>query len=80
MTRKKTSLTEYHRRARIRVLVSFDDMRQGEEFEVHVDAIVGGWISIGVVEIVEELGEGYGGAVEAGSGGAEPDVLVDVEA
>ncbi|KUJ65444.1 hypothetical protein [Streptosporangium amethystogenes] len=79
MTRKKTPLTEYHRRARIRVRTSFDGFRRGDEAEVHVDPVVAGWIEIGVVEIVEELG-GPDGEAEAGQGGAEPDVLGDEQA
>jgi len=76
MTRKKTPLTEYHRRARVRVRIAFDGFRQGDEAEVHVDSVVAGWIEIGVVEIVEELGE-PDGEDPAGQGGAEPDVLGD---
>lgn len=76
MTRKKTPLTEYHRRARIRVRTSFDGFRIGEEFEVRVDTVVAGWIEIGVVQIVEELG-GPNGEDPAGQGGAEPNVLGD---
>jgi hypothetical protein len=79
MTRKKTPLTEYHRRARIRVRTSFDGFRQGEEAEVHVDSVVAGWIEIGVVEIVEELG-GPDGEDPAGQGGAVEDVLGDEQA
>lgn len=79
MTRKKTPLTEYHRRARVRVRTSFDGFRQGDEAEVHVDAVVAGWIEIGVVEIVEELGE-PDGEDPAGQGSAEPDVLGDESA
>jgi hypothetical protein len=79
MTRKKTPAVEYHRRARIRVRTSFDGFRQGDEVEVHVDSVVAGWIEIGVVEVVEELG-GPDGEDPAGQGGAEPDVLGDEQA
>jgi hypothetical protein len=76
MTRKKTPLTEYHRRARVRVRIAFDGFRQGDEAEVHVDSVVAGWIEIGVVEIVEELGE-PDGKDPAGPSSIEPDVLGD---
>ncbi|MFJ8301599.1 hypothetical protein ACIQ9R_37620 [Streptomyces sp. NPDC094447] len=78
MTRKKAA-TEYHRRARIRVRTSFDGFRQGDTAEVHIDPVVAGWIEVGVVEIVEELG-GPDGKDPAGPGGAEQDVLGDEQA
>lgn len=79
MTRKKTPLTEYHRRARIRVRTSFDGFKQGEEAEVHVDQLVAGWIAVGVVEIVEELG-GPDGEDPVGPSGPVEDVRGDEQA
>lgn len=76
MTRKKSPNVEYHRRARIRVRTSFDGFIQGDEHEVRVDPLVAGWIEVGVVEIVEELGGPYG-EDPAGSSSAESDVPGD---
>jgi hypothetical protein len=76
MTRKKSPNTEYHRRARLKVRISFDGFVQGQEFEVRVDPLVAGWIEIGVVEIVEELGGPYGEDA-AGPGSVESDVPSD---
>lgn len=78
MSRKKSVPEEAFRRVRIRVLVSFDGFRAGEEYDIHLDPTVAGWINLGVVGIVKEL-EVSGGQVEAGSGGAEPDVLGGIE-
>ena len=71
-TRKKSPNAEFHRRARIRVRISFDGFVQGQEFEVRVDPLVAGWIEIGVVEIAEELGGPYG-EDPVGPSSAEPD-------
>lgn len=76
MARKKSPTTGFHRRARFRVRISFDGFVQGQEFEAEVDSLVAGWIEVGVVEIVEELG-GPDGEDPAGQGSVEPDVLGD---
>lgn len=51
---------------RVRALVSFSEIRQGDEADVEVNARVQGWINAGLVVIV-------GGTGEAGPGSAEPD-------
>lgn len=54
-------------RVRLRVLVSFNDLQQGESADVLLDARVQGWIKAGLVE-VDAHGED-----PAGQGSAEPD-------
>lgn len=55
-------------RVRLRVLVSFNGMRVGDEAEVAMSPLVQGWINAGMAEVVR------GGKDQAGPGGAEPDV------
>jgi hypothetical protein len=53
-------------RVRVRVITSFNEMRQGDEAEIEINSIVQGWINAGLVVIVD-------GTSPAGPGGAEPD-------
>lgn len=53
--------------ARVRVLVSFNGMRAGDEAVVERDARVQAWISLGLVKVVDS------GESTAGPGDAEPD-------
>ena len=82
MTRKKSSMTvpgpEY---VGLLVRISFDGFRAGELYTVERDALVDGWLTLGLVEIVTsvetELEVSFDGKDPAGQGGAEPDVLGD---
>ena len=70
----------------IGVRTSFDGFRAGEVYVVEQDALVDGWLTLGLVEILHsvesefELEVGDGGEDPAGQGGAEPDVLGDESA
>lgn len=67
----------------IGVRTSFDGFRAGEVYTVERDALVDGWLTLGLVEIVHtmetewELEVGDGGEAEAGPGSVEPDVPGD---
>lgn len=67
----------------IEVRISFDGFRAGEVYTVERDALVDGWLTLGLVEVVDtvetelELEVSDGGEAEAGSGSAEPDILGD---
>lgn len=55
---------------RVRALVSFMDVREGDESVCPLDAIVQGWVNAGFVRVVEVI---TSGSTEAGPSGAEPD-------
>jgi hypothetical protein len=80
MTRKKTTVPgpEF---VGLLVRTSFDGFRAGEVYVVERDALVDGWLTLGLVELqhtVEtELEVSFGGESQVGQGGAEPDVLGD---
>ncbi|MEU2510167.1 hypothetical protein ABZ621_36515 [Streptomyces sp. NPDC007863] len=78
MTRKKTTVPEY---VGLLVRISFDGFRAGELYTVERDALVDGWLTLGLVELVHsvetELEVTFDGEAEAGQGSAEPDVLGD---
>lgn len=73
----------------VRALVSFMDIREGDESVLPLDATLQGWINAGLVKVVDELlvtvedgGPGVAtlvleevpdGTDPAGSGGTEPD-------
>lgn len=63
------------------IRISFDGFRAGEVYTVERDALVDGWLTLGLVEIVHtvetELEVSFDGPDPAGQGGAEQDVLVD---
>ena len=65
MTRKKTM------KARLRVRISFDGFRAGEEIETTFDGPVAGWVELGLMEVIE------GGEDPTGPSSAEPDVPGD---
>lgn len=56
---------------RIKALVSFMDVREGDESVCPLDAVVQGWLSAGLVRILEQVVND--GEDPAGPGGAEPD-------
>lgn len=73
---------------RVKALVSFMDIREGDESVLELDATLQGWLDAGFVKIVGEVSitvEGGGPGVaalvlevtngedQAGSGGTEPD-------
>lgn len=70
----------------VRALVSFMDIREGDESILPLDATLQGWINAGLVKVVDELfvtmdltpipvtvEEAPDGTDPAGSGGTEPD-------
>ncbi|HEX6518278.1 MAG TPA: hypothetical protein VF049_22145 [Nocardioidaceae bacterium] len=63
------------------IRISFDGFRAGEVYTVERDALVDGWLTLGLVEVVHtvetELEVSFDGTDPAGPGGAEPDVLLD---
>lgn len=65
----------------VHVLTSFDGFRAGEVYTVERDALVEGWLALGLVEVVHtvetELEVSTGGEDPAGSGSAEQDVSGD---
>ena len=83
MTRKKTTVPGpvY---VGLLVRISFDGFRAGELYTVERDALVDGWLTLGLVEVVTsvetELEVSFDGADPAGQGSAEPDVLGDESA
>lgn len=70
----------------IGIRTSFDGFRAGEVYTVERDALVEGWLTLGLVEVLHtvesefELEVGDDGEDPAGPGGAEPDVLGDESA
>ena len=68
----------------VTVLISFDGFRAGEVYTVERDALVDGWLTLGLVELVHtvetELEVNFGGQDPAGPGSTEPDVLGDEQA
>lgn len=68
MTRKTV------KKALLRVRISFDGFRLGEEIESTLDGPVLGWIELGLMEVIED------GEDPAGPSSAEPDVLGDEQA
>lgn len=80
MTRKKMTVPgpEY---VALHVRTSFDGFRAGEVYTVERDALVDGWMALGLVEVVHavetELEVTFGGEDPAGQGGPVEDVLGD---
>lgn len=62
----------------LHVCTSFDGFRAGEVYLVERDALVEGWLKLGLVEVVHtvetELEVSVGGEDSAGQGSAEQDV------
>lgn len=78
---KKTATVSGPEFVGLHVLTSFDCFRAGEVYTVQRDALVDGWLTLGLVEIVHtvetELEVSFGGEDAAGSGSAVADVLGD---
>lgn len=83
MTRKKMTLPgpEY---VGLHVRTSFDGFRAGEVYTVERDALVDGWLTLGLVELVHsvetELEVTFGGEDPAGPSSPVEDVLGDESA